>query len=185
MPVGRRKAAPPILAEEWGPFGVGSPHWLQVMFLPRSISWSETHFCMGQRDLWVTGRVAMSTSVLRLSIPMWPSLPGALDQLHLWGLLSWPPLPSSRLFKARLCVRPSFPSKASFSAPQPRHNSEAPGVSTKLSTLRMSSTGDSPAVLPMILQIQRVSAPSQVGLAWYHPPLRLGVSPSSNNCFLF
>lgn len=118
-----------------GPFGVGSPHWLQVTFLPRNIFGSETHFCMDQHDLGVAGRGAVSTSVLGLSIPMCPSLQVGLDGLHRWSP-PWPPLPSSHLFKARLCGRPSFPSKPSPSAPQPRHDSEAPGVSSQPSTLR-------------------------------------------------
>lgn len=82
-----------------GPFGVGSPYWLQVTFLPRNIFGSETHFCMDQHGLGVAGRGAVSTSVRGLSIPMCPSLQVGLDRLHRWGLLPGrlcPPLTFSR-----------------------------------------------------------------------------------------
>lgn len=162
-------------------FLVGSPHWLQVTFLPGNISRSETPFCTDQHGLGVTGRGAVSTSVLGLSILKCPSLQAGLDQLRRWGLLPGrlcPPLTFSRPG----CVG----DLASLPNPAPLRHShssrcrhEAVNVENELNwRLAWSTSADTP---------DTAGVHSLSRWAWHGtiPPPRCGLSPSSNNCSLF
>lgn len=172
LPVSRREAAhppPPHPCRGIGPFGVGSPHWLQVTFLPRNVSGSEARFCVGQQDLWLQGE-ALCPHQCPGSVPR-----GVHPSRWVWvrciSGVSSPAFALLSPFRGQAVRETQLPFQTQLLAPQPRQDSEAPGASTKLSALRTNSTGGRPGALQRALRTQRVSAHAAGGPGMVPPPL--------------